>query len=278
MKRLFGLGIMTIELCVCSALRPGAGWAAEATEINVYVAGSLAEALQAVLRQYQRDPASKIKLIAGLSADFAKQIESGAPANIFISSSTPIVDGLVARGHVDRNAVASPIGNGLLLIAPANSPLTEVTISPNTDFLSMLGPQGTLATGDPDYVTLGVYALQALSKLGKWSALQSRLARATDVQAALELVESGRAPLGITFSTAAAASKKVKVLGRFPSNTFTPIRYTFAIVKARDGPETRKLFNFMTGPIALRVYSGYGFDVAADDSQHFKHLLISPKR
>jgi molybdate transport system substrate-binding protein len=268
MKRLLsGLGNMTMALCMGSAMCPGMGCAAEANEINVYVAGSLDEALQAVIRQYQGDPVHTIKLTSGLSADFAKQIENGAPANIFISSSKPLVDGLVARGSVDRDAVASPIGNGLLLIAPANSPLNEVTISPNTDFLSMLGPEGTLATGDPDYVSLGLYTMQALSKLGKWSAVQPRLARAPDVRAALELVESGRTPLGITFSTAAAASKKIKVLGRFPSSAFSPIRYIFAIVKARDGPATRRLFNFLTGPTALRIYSGYGFSTGAEDSQ-----------
>jgi molybdate transport system substrate-binding protein len=229
--------------------------------INIYGPSSLAEALGAAIDRYQRDITPRIVLIAGQSAEFVNRNELRASTHIFISASEQLVAGLIAKGVVHREDVASPLGNSLVLVAHVNSPLTEVLISPNLDFAALLGRDGTLALGDPDYTPIGIYAMTALSKLGQWNAVAPRLARAPSAPAALELVESGHAAAGITFSTAAAASTKVKVLGRFPNMSGIAIRYTFAIVKGNDGPETRKLFGFLVGPEALQVYAKYGFTV-----------------
>jgi len=260
------LGPLFIALFLGPALPAGQSCAVETDSINIYTAASFAEALRAAIAGYQTGSAVKVALTPGQSADFAKKIADGAPAGIFVSASRQLVAGLIARGIINRNDVVSPAGNNLVLVAPANSPLNEVTISPDTDFASMLGADGSLAIADPDYMPLGIYAMAALSKLGKWNAVAPRLARASSVQGALELVESGRAPLGVTFSTSAAASKKVKVLGHFPSFASIQIRYTFAIIKKYDGPETRKLFNFLVGQDALRIYAGYGFVALANAS------------
>jgi molybdate transport system substrate-binding protein len=260
------LGLLIITLILGPALPVGEAHATETDPINIYAAASFAEALRAAIAGYQAGSARKIALTPGQSADFARQIEKGAPASIFISASNQLVAGLAARGLIIQNAIASPVGNNLVLVAPASSPLNEVTISRDTDFASMLGAEGSLAIADPDYMPLGIYAMAALSKLGKWDAVAPRLARASSVQGALELVENGRAQLGITFSTSAAASKKVKVLGRFPGIAGIQIRYTFAIIKKYDGPETRKLFKFLVGPDALRIYAGYGFTAVAGAS------------
>jgi molybdate transport system substrate-binding protein len=134
-----------------------------------------------------------------------------------------------------------------------------VLITPEINLTQLLGPNGSLAVGDPDYTPIGIYAMASLSKLGLWNAVAPRLLRAPTAGAAVELVETGQAPLGIVFSTSAAASKKVKVLGRFPRNASVRLRYTFAIVKENDGPETRKLFRFLTGAEALQIYSNFGF-------------------
>ncbi len=257
------LGPMTIALILGAAMSAAEGHAAGPDSINIYAAASFADALHAAIAKYQTGSARKAVVIAGQSADFAKKIEEGVPASIFVSASRQLVAVLIARGLVNQKDVASPVGNNLVLVAPASSPLNEVTISPDTDFASMLGPEGSLAVADPDYMPLGIYAMAELSKLGKWNALAPRLARASSVQAALELVENGRAQLGITFSTSAAASAKVKVLGHFPNFAAIQIRYTFAIVKKYDGPETRKLFEFLVGPEALRIYAGYGFVATA---------------
>jgi molybdate transport system substrate-binding protein len=234
----------------------------EKATIQVYAAASICEALAAALQFYRTIEPVEVRLRQGLSADLAKQIGNDAPADIFVSASEALVAGLAGQKRVLPATITSPVGNNLLLIAPADSPIGALTISPQTDFGSLLGPEGTLATGDPDYVALGVYAMEALVKLGKWKAVEPKLARASSVQAALELVENRKATLGINFSTAAITSNKVKVLGRFPNSVVTPIRYTFAIVRGRDTPQTRKLFEFLTGPDATRIYARYGF--AAD--------------
>jgi molybdate transport system substrate-binding protein len=260
------LGLLIAALFLAPAFPAGKAHAAETDPINVYAAASFAEALQSAIAGYRTGSARKIVLTPGQSAEFAKQIEEGAPASLFISASKQLVAGMAARGLINRNDVSSPVGNSLVLVAPAGSALKELTISPDTDFASMLGPKGLLAIADPDYMPLGIYAMSALTKLGKWNAVAARLARASSVQAALELVENGQAQLGITFSTSAAASSKVKVLGHFPNIAGVQIRYTFAIVKKYDGPETRKLFDYLTGPDALRIYAGYGFVAMADAS------------
>lgn len=229
--------------------------------INVYAPSSLAEALRAAIDRYLRDRMPRIELIVGQSAEFAKKIDMRAKTNIFISASEQLVAGLIANGVAHREDIASPLGNNLVLIAPVNSPLREVLISPDLDFTALLGHAGTLALGDPDYTPIGIYAMAALSKLGQWNVVALRLARASSARAALELVENGQAALGITFSTAATASRKVKILGRFPNMSGITIRYTFAIIKDNDGPETRKLFAFLIGPEALQIYGKYGFTV-----------------
>jgi molybdate transport system substrate-binding protein len=235
--------------------------AAEGSEVvNVYAATSIAEALRAAIDRYPRKE-TRIALIVGQSADFAKEIEARAPANIFVSASGQLVAGLVARGFVEREAVAAPVGNDLVLVAPLNSQLKEVLISSELDFAQMLGKDGSLAVGDPDYTPIGIYAMAALYKLGQWKLVAPRLLRGLSAGTALELVENGQAVAGITFSTSAAASKKVKILGRFPPNGSGRFVYTFAIVKDNDGPETRWLFQYLIGPEALQIYSTYGFQV-----------------
>ncbi|MGA7327068.1 MAG: molybdate ABC transporter substrate-binding protein [Rhodomicrobium sp.] len=247
------LSASILSVSMCAAAGSGV--------INVYTATSFAVVLRAAINRYQQGSTLPVAVKEGQSADFAKKIEQRAPANIFISASGQIVDTLIAKGVVDREAVASPVGNDLVLVAPINSALKEVLISPEFDFTGLLGPNEKLALGDPDYTPIGIYAMAALSKLGQWKSIAPRLARASSAKAALELVESGQAPLGITFSTEATASNKVKVLGRFPKSNGIAIRYTFAIVKDNDGLETRKLFAFLIGPEALQIYAKFGFTV-----------------
>jgi molybdate transport system substrate-binding protein len=229
--------------------------------ISVYAVTSISEALRAAIDRYPRSGTPRIALIVGQSVDFARMIETRAPANIFVSASEQLVAGLVVQGLVDPEAIASPVGNDLVLVAPVNSQLKEVLISPELDFAELLGKHGGLAVGDPDYTPIGIYAMIALSKLGQWKSVAPRLLRGSSAGAALELVESGRAALGITFSTSAATAKKVKIIGRFPHSGIPRFVYTFAIVKSNDGPETRKLFQFLIGPEALQIYAAYGFTV-----------------
>jgi molybdate transport system substrate-binding protein len=124
------------------------------------------------------------------------------------------------------------LGNDLVLIVPADH-ATKVQIGPGFDLLSLLGPSGRIATGDPEHVPVGLYAGQALRKLGLWDAVAPRLARTEDVRGALLLVERGEAPAGIVYSTDAAVSPGVAIAGVFPDDSHEPITYPFAATRRR---------------------------------------------
>lgn len=240
-----------------TALPNRIGWA-EPRAVTVWAAGSLKEALLDVAARYAKATGAAANFKFGLSADLARQIETKGGAQIFISTAKPLVDSLASKGHVEKDSIVSPVGNGLVLIAPASSSIAP-DLSTIINLPSLLGAGEKLSTGDPAYVALGIYAMEALTKLGEWPALESRLLRADSVQAALELVETDAAPLGIVFSTTAASSNKVKVLAHFPRGTYTPIRYTFAMVRGEGKEEVRKLFAYLIGPEALAIYATYGF-------------------
>jgi len=159
------LGLMMIALFWAPGLSAGESSAAGTDAVNIYAARSVAEAVRAAIAGYQAGSGRKVVLTSGRSAEFVKQIEDGAPASIFVSASRQLVTGLIARGFINQNAVASPVGNSLVLTAPANSPFNEVTISPDTDFVSMLGAEGSIAVADPDYTPLGIYTWRSCLSL-----------------------------------------------------------------------------------------------------------------
>jgi molybdate transport system substrate-binding protein len=153
----------------------------------------------------------------------------------------------------------SPLGNALVLIAPANT-LPPITLARGTDLVALLGPNGRLATGDPAHVPVGRYARAALTWLGQWEAIAPRLARADNARAALLLVERGEAPLGIVYATDAAASQRVRVLGTFPAGSHEAITYPFALTRrAENNAQARALLAFLAGPEAAPTWQRFGF-------------------
>ena len=170
------------------------------------------------------------------------------------------MDYLATRNLIAADTRKDLLGNELVLVVPANHP-QHVDIAPGFDLLAMLGPRGRVATGDPAHVPVGIYAQQALRKLGLWDSVVPRLARAADVRSALLLVERGEAPVGIVYATDAAASRAVMVAGTFPANTHDPVTYPFAVTKAGDTPEARALLTFLGGPQARAIFAKRGFKV-----------------
>ena len=152
------------------------------------------------------------------------------------------------------------LGNDLVLVVPADKPI-HVTIGPQFDMLALLGSNGRLATGDPAHVPVGIYAEQALRKLGMWDSVSPKLARTDDVRAALLLVERGEAPAGIVYATDAAASRGVMIAGVFPANSHDPVVYPFAVTQSGDTPGARALMDFLAGPQARAVFVQRGFKV-----------------
>ena len=152
------------------------------------------------------------------------------------------------------------LGNELVLVVPATHSV-HVDIGPNFDLAAMLGSDGRLSVGDPGHVPAGIYAEQALRKLGLWSKIASHIAPAADVRSALLQVERGETPAGIVYSTDAAASKAVSIAGVFPDQSHNPITYPFALIKSGDTPDARAFLAFLATPAIRDVWTRNGFKV-----------------
>jgi molybdate transport system substrate-binding protein len=234
--------------------------AARAQELTVFAAASLTDAMKDVSTLWVKAGHPPLRLSFAASSTLARQIEQGAPANVFASADEKWMDDLAQKQLIVADTRKDLLGNDLVLVVPADKP-QHVTIGPGFDLLGLLGPNGRLAVGDPAHVPAGIYAEQALQKLGWWDKLAPRLASAEDVRAALLLVERGEAPAGIVYGTDAAVSKAVMVAGTFPAASHDPVTYPFAAVKSGDTPQARALMGFLAGPQARAVFVQRGFKV-----------------
>jgi len=145
-----------------------------------------------------------------------------------------------------------------VLVSAKTSKIDKVDISEKTEWLKLIG-DSRLAVGDPDHVPAGIYAKEALQKLGAWSTLEPKLARASDVRGALALVEREEAPLGIVYGSDAVASKKVKVVGIFPAASHKPVEYPMAIVKGHENATVSGFYAYLKTPAAAEIFKKYGF-------------------
>lgn len=234
--------------------------AAQAQPLTVFAAASLTDAMKDISALWQQDGHPALRQSFASSSTLARQIEQGAPANLFASADEKWMDYLAEHKLIAADTRTSLLGNDLVLIVPATAPV-KVAIGPGFDIASLLGPKGRLATGDPAHVPVGIYAEQALRRLGVWDVVAPRLARTDDVRSALLLVERGEAPVGIVYGTDAAASKGVAVAGIFPSDSHDPVSYPFAVTKVGDTPDARALLGFITGAKAREVFASHGFKV-----------------
>lgn len=228
-------------------------WATEPTSI-VFAAASLTDALEDVSAAWEKAGHPKLRLSFGSSSLLARQIEQGAPANLFASADQKWMDYLSQAGLIVAETRTNLLSNDLVLVVPKDRPRI-VMIGPDMDLIDLLGVDGRLAVADPAHVPAGIYTRQALTKLGVWSKLGSRLARAEDVRGALVMVERGEAPAGVVYYTDAAASSGVFVAGTFANESHDPITYPFAITRAGDGEESRALLAFLTGPVAREIFA-----------------------
>ncbi len=240
-------------------LASAAAAAAAAQDVTVFAAASLTNAFEDIAKAYREKGVGAVKFSFAASSTLAKQIESGAPADIFASADEQWMDYLAKRNLIEASTRSSRLGNTLVLITPTSDKRT-VDIKSGFDLAGMIGG-GKLATGDPAHAPVGRYAQHALTKLGIWDAVAPKIARTDNVRAALLLVERGEAPFGIVYGTDAGASGKVNVAGTFPADSHPAISYPFAILAKRDRPEVRKFFDFLTGPEAQAVYRKAGFSV-----------------
>lgn len=246
---------MRILLFLCVLLMP---WAAHAQELTVFAAASLTDAMRDVSAQWVLAGHPALRMSFGSSSTLARQIEQGAPVNLFASADEKWMDYLADKKLIAPDTRKDLLGNDLVLVVPADHPL-NVTIERGFDLAGLLGPSGRLAVGDPAHVPVGIYAEQALRKLGVWDSIAPRLARTDDVRSGLLLVERGEAPAGIVYGTDSAVSKGVMVAGTFPDSSHDPITYPFAVTKGGDTQDARALLKFMAGPQARAAFVRRGF-------------------
>jgi len=237
----------------------GAPSQAAAPEVLVFAAASLKTALDAVDSAWQRDTGKHATISYAASSTLAKQIENGAPADLFISADRDWMDYLEQRQLIDPKSRVDLLGNRLVLIAPADSPV-RVTIAPGFALAALIG-DGRLAMADPAAVPAGHYGKAALEKLGVWDTVAGRVAAAENVRAALLLVARGEAPLGIVYQTDAAVEPAVKILGTFPPDSHPPIVYPMALTADARNPDAPALAAYLRGPAAGALFEAQGFTV-----------------
>lgn len=235
------------------------GRAAVDDVLSVLAAASLADALKAVSAAYAEAGGVGARFSFAASSTLARQIEAGAPGDIYASADEAWMDYLAGRGLILGETRRAPIGNALALIAPRALGGAPARIGPGLDLGAMLGAQGRLAVADPDHAPAGRYAKTALMTLVLWERAEPRLARAADVRGALAVVARGEAPLGIVYATDALLTEDVAVLGVFPAMSHPPIVYPFALLASARRPAADRLLDFIAGEAGLAIFARYGF-------------------
>jgi molybdate transport system substrate-binding protein len=231
---------------------------ADNSKITVFAAASLTNALQDIATQYQKGKTVEVASSFASSSTLARQLEAGAPADLFISADQKWMDYAESKDVIKTDTRETLLGNSLVVVAPKASKQGDITINAKTDWTALLNG-GRLAVGDPDHVPAGIYAKEALQKLGAWETLSPKLAPAEDVRGALALVERDEAPLGIVYGSDAVASKGVKVVGTFPEDSHQKVEYPIAVVKGHDNPTVTAFYSYLKGPEAAAIFQRYGF-------------------
>src|SRR5689334_21280295 len=257
MNRLAGI-VAAFVLVLAAATLPAN---AQEKTLTVFAAASMKNALDDV------DAAKtgvKVNASYAASSALAKQIEQGAPADVFVSADTDWMDYAIKQKNINEATRVNLLGNSIVLIAPKDSKIDNVNIGPGFDLAKLAG-DGKIATGDVKAVPVGKYAKAALEKLGSWQAAEPKFAMAESVRAALVLVARGEAPLGIVYSTDAKVEPGVKIVGTFPEDSHPAIVYPVAAT-ANAKPDTAAYLTFLRSPAARAIFERYGFAVLAPAS------------
>lgn len=240
-----------LALLLCSSLSARAEEA-----VRVFAAASLTSALTDIAAQWKQGGHAAPTLAFAASSALAKQIEAGAPADVFASADRKWMDYLQQRDRIDTATRADLLGNTLVLIAPKKRGF-KIEMRRDFDFAGAF--DGKLCTGEPGAVPVGLYARQSLESLGWWNAIEPRIVGADDVRTALNFVERGECAAGIVYATDAAISDKVETLATFPEDTHEAIVYPIALV-GNARPSAREFLRYLrTSKEAAAVFERYGF-------------------
>lgn len=232
---------------------------AQARDLVVFAAASLKNALDAINAQWQRETGKKALISYGASSTLAKQIEQGAPAQMFISADLDWMEYLAQKNLIKPETRSNLLGNRIVLIAHKDE-ARSIDIKPGFDLAKALG-DGRLSMANVDSVPAGKYGKAALERLGVWNSVSGKLAQAENVRAALLLVSRGEAPLGIVYQTDAAADPNVKIIGTFPEDTHPPIIYPVALTATASLPDAMAFLDYIKSAKAKPLFEAQGFTV-----------------
>jgi molybdate transport system substrate-binding protein len=227
----------------------------------VFAAASLNTALDAIASDWQKQTGKSVAISYASSAALARQIEQGAPADIFISADLDWMDWAQQRHLIKADTRETLLGNALVLVAAADANVA-FKITPGADLAAVLG-DSRLAVGEVNSVPAGKYAKEALEKLGMWRGVENKLAQTDNVRAALAFVARGEARFGIVYATDAKAEPKVKVVAVFPDSSHPPILYPAALTASSRHADAAAFLAYLRSPAAVRRFSEQGFDMIA---------------
>ncbi len=259
MRRVSAFRIFTLVVVALLAIGGTVPRAGMAAEVTVFAAASLKNAMDDVAGAWHEASGDDAVVAYAGSSQLARQIEEGAPADLFISANPDWMDYLEKAGLIDAASRKDLLGNRLVLVAHGRD-APPVEIGPDLDLAGLLG-QGRLAMAMVDSVPAGMYGKAALQHLGLWTGLEDRIAQTDNVRAALTLVALGEAPYGIVYATDAAAADDVTVVGTFPEASHPPIIYPIALTADGKEPAARELLAFITSPEARPFFQRQGFTV-----------------
>lgn len=235
---------------------------AQAQDLLVFAAASLKNALDEI-NQGQ----AGVKVSYAASSALARQVEAGAPADVFISADLDWMDYLQQRNLLRNASRTNLLGNRISLIAPSDSK-AAITLAPNASLTALLGADGRIAMGDVAAVPAGKYGKAALEALNIWPQVANRVAQAENVRAALALVARGEAPLGIVYRTDAASEPKVRVVTDFPENTHPPIIYPAAMLAgSKNNDAAAAYLARLRAPQAAAIFTKHGFAMLPADAK-----------
>ncbi|SMC97452.1 molybdate transport system substrate-binding protein [Desulfocicer vacuolatum DSM 3385] len=228
--------------------------------VIVFSAGSTTNAVTDIAALFSQTKGIKAVTSFASSSTLARQIDKGAPAQVYISANKKWMDYLEKQALIEPGTRFNLLSNRLVLIAPHDSTLSDVTIEKGFPLATLIG-SGHMAMGDPDHVPSGIYGKKAMENLKVWESVKNKIVRSKDVRAALALVARGEVPVGQVYATDAAISAKVKTIADFPVDSHPAIVYPAAIIAGQKTPEARAFLLFLSSPEAGNIFKKYGFSV-----------------
>jgi molybdate transport system substrate-binding protein len=244
------MGVLALGLGLAAAT------AARAEPLTIFAAISTTNALTEIVKAYRKQ-GGEVRVSFGATSVLAKQIENGAPADIFLSADNKWMDRLEKSGLIKTDTRTTIVANTLVIIAPKDGDFS-VKIEKGMKFFEALKGK-RLAVGDPDHTAVGLYFKDAGKYLGFWEKIEPALARAGSVVAGLSMVERGEVGAGVVFKTVGLISPKVRIVGEFPEESHGPITYPIAQVAASRNPAVQEFYAFLRTDTSRAAFAKYGF-------------------